>query len=91
MSFGVRYLLQSNLSACSRTIFALSVGSLMVKADGPAVSGARALSKYAYASPSCKNQVFKDKIDPHNLEPCCIGLHLSNVCYVRKMFYTMIQ
>lgn len=45
MSLGVRYLLQSNFSACSRIRFALSVGSFLSKAAGPECSGARALSR----------------------------------------------
>lgn len=54
MSFGVTYLLQSIFSACSIIKFALSVGFLASNVLALPCSGARTLSKLAYASPSCK-------------------------------------
>jgi hypothetical protein len=43
ISFGLKYLLQSNFSACSSTIFALTAGSFVSNAVSEECSGARDL------------------------------------------------
>ena len=79
MSLGVRYLLQSNFSACARTMFALSVGSFVSKAAGPECSGARVLRRNAYASPSYKWTRLRQHRAQHiqNMRYKCLNLLFS--------------
>lgn len=87
ISFGLKYRLQSILSAWSSTNLALSVGSFISNVAGLQCSGARTLSRYVYALPSCKcmNKDINKNITHANLTKVCDTIRITTLVVAEKL------